>query len=163
MDLLRSLALLAYAGVAAVVLWGGMRVVLRRQRARTGPLRTEIEAGIQFDTVLDAARVYKTNGNLWGSDRSWFTLPGPARLTVGADAFIVSAPGAFAEYAFRARECSISLSQVPSPLFQPRDWIVINGTGITPLGGGRQAQLAISDEDLWEIWRALAAAGAVQH
>jgi hypothetical protein len=160
---LQSLALLAYAGIASLLLWGGMRVVLRRQRARTGPLRTEIAAGVQFETALGAARVYKTNGNLWGDDRSWFSLPGPARLTVGADAFIVSAPRAFAEYAFRGCECSISLSQAPSSPFRQRDWIVISGLGITPLGRGRQAQLAISHDNLSEIWRALAGAGAIQH
>jgi hypothetical protein len=140
-----------------------MRVVLRRQRVRTAALRSQIAAGVRFETTLDAVRVYKANGNLWGGDRSWFSLLGHAQLIVGADTFAISAPKAFSDYAFRGCECSISLSQAPSCPFRQRYCIVISGRGITPLGSGRQAQLAISHGNLLEIWRALAATGAAQH
>jgi hypothetical protein len=162
MDLLRPLVMLAYLGVAGILLWAGMRLWLHRQRTRTAGLRSEVAAGVRFEVILDATRWYKTNGSLWGADRSWFSL-GPAQLMVGADAFVISAPKAFSEFAFKGCDCSISLSQSPSSPFRQRDWIVISGTGITPLGSGRQAQLAISHDNLWDIWRALVAAGVVQH
>ncbi len=163
MDLLRLLVMLAPVGIACILISLGLRVVLRRQRPRTAALRNEIGAEVRFETNLGAVRVYKTNGNLWGAGRSWFSLRGPARLIVGADAFAIFAPKSFSEYAFRGRECSIFLSQAPSSQFRKRDWIVISGLGITPPGTGGQAQLAISNDNLWEIWRALAAAGAAQH
>ncbi len=163
MDLLRLLAVVASVGIAWALISVGMRVVLHRQRANTASLRSEIAAEIRFEATLDAARWCKPNGNLWGSDRWWFPLRGPTQLIVGADAFVVSAPKEFSEFAFRGCECSISLSQAPSSRFRRRDWIIISGRGITPLGSGRQAQLAISRANLWEIWRALAAAGAAQH
>jgi hypothetical protein len=163
MDLLRPLVIVASIGVGCILLSAGMRVVVHRQRARTAMLRSEAAAGVQFETTLNATRWYKTNGNLWGEDRSWFSLPGPTQLTVGADAFIISAPKAFSEFAFKGCDCSISVSQTPSSPFRLRDWIVISGTGTTPLGSGRQAQLAISHDNLQEIRRALVAAGAAQH
>jgi hypothetical protein len=162
MNLLRLLVLVASLGIACILISAGMRVVLHRQRARTAALHGEV-AEARFETRLSAARWYKTNGNLWGDDRSWFSLRGPTQLIVGAEAFIISAPKAFSEFAFKGCECSISLSKAPSSPFKERDWIVISGIGTTPLGSGRQAQLAISHDKLSEIWRALAAAGAAQH
>lgn len=156
MELLRLLALVAQVSIVAVLMWAGTRLVINRQRARTAGLRSEIEAQRCFATTLDAARVYLIT--TFGRDgHAWVSLQGPRRLIVGTDGFIFSAPNALRDYAFRGRECCISLSQAPSSLFVKRDWIVITG-----LAGGRQVQLAISNDNLSEIWRALAASGADQ-
>ncbi len=157
MELLRLLAFVAPLGIAYTLIWACTRLVISRQRARTAGLRSEIEAQLCFATTLDAARLYRIT--TFGRDgHAWFSLQRPRRLIVGTDAFIFSAPNALREYAFRGCECCISLSHAPSSLFVKRDWIVITG-----LAGGRQVQLAISNDNLWEIWRALAAAGADQH
>jgi hypothetical protein len=157
MELLRPLALVAQVSVAVVLIWAGTRLAINRRRARTAGLRSAIAAQLRFETTLDAARVYRMT--TFGRDgHAWFSMQGPRRLIVGTDAFIFSAPNALREYAFRGCECCISLSQAPSSLFVKRDWIVITGPA-----GGRQVQLAISNDNLSEIWRALAAAGAEEH
>jgi hypothetical protein len=84
----------------------------------------------------------------------WIPLRGPKTLIVGTDAFMVCAPLALREYAFTGRESSIALSQAPSLLVN-RDWIVI-----TAQAAGRQVRLAITRDNLPEVWQALAGTGA---
>jgi hypothetical protein len=86
----------------------------------------------------------------------WISLRGPKRLVVGTDAFMVSAPQALRDYVFTGRESSIALSQAPSRLVN-RDWIVITGQD-----RGRQVQLAITRDDLPELWQALARTGVAE-
>ena len=66
---------------------------------------------------------------------------------------MVSAPQALSEYVFMGRESSIALNQAPSRLGN-RDWIVITGQA-----GGRQVRLAITRDNLPEVWQALAGTG----
>jgi hypothetical protein len=124
-----------------------------RERARNAPLRGEIKAQICFETVLDGARVLGTGG-FRGTPGYWISLRGPKRLTVGTDAFMISAPQALREYVFTGRESSIAFSQAPSGLLD-RDWIVITGQA-----DGRQVQLAITRSNLLDVWQALAGTGA---
>jgi hypothetical protein len=134
---------------------GGWVYMVRRQngeRGRNAPLRGEIEAQVCFETSLDRARVLGTGG-FGGTRGYWISLRGPKRLTVGTDAFMVSAPQALREFAFTGRETSIAFSQAPSRLGQ-RDWIVITGPA-----GGRQVQLAITRDNLQDVWQALAGTG----
>jgi hypothetical protein len=153
--MLRLLALVAQVGAVAALMWVGTRLWLNRQRARNAGLRNEKETQVRFATNLDRASILHTK-QLFGGPH-WVSLQGPRRLTVGADAFIFSAPNALTEYVFKGCECSITISQAPSSMFVKRDWIVITGQH-----RGRDVELAISHDDLWEIWRALAGAGASQ-
>jgi hypothetical protein len=115
-------------------------------------LHNQIEAGARFQTRLYRASVLGTGG-FGGTRGAWIPLRGPKRLTVGTDAFMVCAPLAGREFAFTARESSIAVSQAPSLLVN-RDWIVI-----TAQAGGRQVRLAITRDNLPEVWQALAGTG----
>lgn len=131
--------------------------VRRRSRERTGnaALRGEIAAQVHFATTLDRARVLGTGG-FGGTRGQWISLRGPKRLIVGTNAFMISAPQAFRVLVFRGCESSIALSQVPSR-FTSRDWIVITGQA-----DGRQIQLAITRDNLPDVWQALAGTGVDQ-
>jgi hypothetical protein len=107
---------------------------------------------VSFRTPLYRASVLGTGG-FGGTRGMWIPLRGPKRLIVGTDTFMVSAPLALREYVFTGRESSIALSQAPSQLVD-RDWIVI-----TTQAGGRQVRLAITRDNLPEIWQALAGTG----
>jgi hypothetical protein len=134
---------------------GGLVYVFRRrngERATNAPLRSEIAAQVCFETRLDRARVLGTGG-FGGTRGYWISLRGPKRLTVGTDAFMVSAPQALREFAFTGRETSIAFRQAPS--LGHRDWIVITGGA-----SGRQVQLAITRDNLLDVWQALAGTGA---
>jgi hypothetical protein len=123
------------------------------ERARNAPLRGEIGARVCFETILYRASILRPGG--FGSIRGqWIPLRGPKRLIVGTDAFMVSAPQALREFVFTGRETSIAFTQVPSRLVG-RDWIVITGRA-----GGRQVQLAITQDNLLDVWQALAGTGA---
>ncbi len=124
-----------------------------RERARNTPLRGEIEACVCFETILDRVSILGTGG-FGGIRGQWFPLRGPKRLIVGTDAFMMSAPQALREFVFIGRESSIAFSQAPSRLVD-RDWIVITGQA-----GGREIQLAITRDNLLEVWQALAGTGA---
>ncbi|HUC26845.1 MAG TPA: hypothetical protein VMA73_29455 [Streptosporangiaceae bacterium] len=152
---LRPLAMVAQAGIAFALMWGGTRIWLNRQRAKTSGLRSEIEAHVCFETTLARASLLGTRGytGLGGTRGQWLPMQRPRRLIVGTDAFIFSAPNALKEYAFRGHDCSIAYSQAPSK-FVTRDWIIITGQA-----GRRPVQLAISDDNLPEIWQALTDAG----
>jgi len=135
---------------------GGWMYLFRRQsreRVTNAPLRSEIEAQVCFETRLDRARVLGSGG-FGGTRGYWISLRGPKRLTVGTDAFMISAPQALREFVFTGHETSIAFSQAPSGLGH-RDWIVITG----PVGG-RQVQLAITRDNLPDVWQALAGTGA---
>jgi hypothetical protein len=136
---------------------------LRRNRERAGnrgragnaPLRNDIEARVSFQTHLYRASVLGTGG-FGGTRGAWISLRGSKRLIVGTDAFMVSASSAtqpLREYVFIGRESSIALSQAPSRVID-RDWIVITGQA-----GGRQVWLAITRNNLPEVWQALAGTG----
>jgi hypothetical protein len=128
---------------------------VRRNRERDGnaPLRSEIQARVSFRAPLKGASVLGTGG-FGGTRGVWIPLRGPKRLTVGADAFIVSAPQAMREYAFTGRDSSIALSRAPSRIAN-REWIVV-----TRQDGDRQLRLAITTDNLPEVWQALAGTGA---
>ena len=126
-----------------------------RQRAGNGPLRAEIQARVCFETSLSRVRVLGTGG-FGGTRGMWISLRGPKRLVVGTDAFMVSVPQALRKFVFVGRESSIALSQAPSRLVN-RDWIVITGQD-----GGRQVQLAITRDNLPELWQALARTAVAQ-
>ena len=137
--------------IAGVIVYLFMR--RNGERARNAPLRGEIEARVCFQTILYRASIFETAG--FGSPRGqWIPLRGPKRLIVGTDAFMVSAPQALREFVFRGCESSIAFSQAPSRIVN-RDWIVITGHG-----AGCQVQLAITQDNLPEVWRALAGTGA---
>jgi hypothetical protein len=129
-----------------------------RERARNAPLRGEIEAQVCFRTPL--RRVCKLGTGGFGGNRGvWIDVRGPKRLTVGTDAFMISAPQALREFAFTGRETSIALTRMR---FGPagRDWIVITGQA-----SGRPVQLALlpfdlPPDDLPNTWHALAGTGA---
>jgi hypothetical protein len=123
------------------------------QRGRNAPLRAEIVAQRCFETILYRARILGT-GRFAGTRGYWNTLRGPKRLIVGTDAFMVSAPQALREFVFTGRESSIAFTRMPSRLVD-RDWIVITGQA-----GGRQVQLAITQDNLQDVWQALAGTGA---
>lgn len=124
-----------------------------RERGRNAPLRAEIEAQTCFESILYRASILGTGG-LGGTRGYWIPLRGPERLIVGADGFIVSAPLALREFVFPGRESSIAFTRMASRLVD-RDWIAITGQA-----SGRQVQLAITQDNLMEVWRALAATGA---
>jgi hypothetical protein len=138
--------------VAIVCVWVYLFVRRNRERVRNTPLRSEIEGGVSFAASLSRVSVLGAGG-FGGTKGMWILLQGPKRLTVGADAFIVSAPQALREYVFTGRESSIAVSQAPSRRVN-RDWIVITGQA-----GGRQVQLAITRDNLPEVWQALAGTG----
>jgi hypothetical protein len=121
-----------------------------RERARNAPLRGEIEAQVCFETALDRASILGTGG-FGGTRGVWIPLRGPKRLVVGTDAFMVSAPQALREFVFRGPESSIAFGQAVNP----DDCIMITGQA-----GGRQVQLAITRDNLPDIWQALAGTGA---
>ena len=148
MDLLSLLPMLA---VPAVIAFLVMR--RNRERARNATLRSEIEARVCFATTLDSVSLLGTGGR-GGTRGQWIPLRGPKRLIVGTNAFMISAPQALREFVFRGRESSVAFSQAPSR-FINRDWIVITGQA-----GGRQVQLAITHDNLLDVWQALAGTGA---
>lgn len=123
-----------------------------RERDRNAPVRDAIEARVSYRASLDGASHLGTGG-FGGTRGMWIALQGPKRLTVGADAFMVSAPQALAEYVFTAAETTIALSQAPSRVVN-RDWIVI-----TRHDGDRPLRLAITRGNLPEVWHALALTG----
>jgi len=142
--------------LGVLVIIGGWMYLFRRQnaeRATNAPLRREIEAQVCFETRLDRARVLGTGG-FGGTRGYWISVRGPKRLTVGTGAFMISAPQALREFVFTGRETSIAFSQAPSRLGHG-DWIVITGPA-----GGRQVQLAITRDNLLDVWQALAGTGA---
>jgi hypothetical protein len=152
-----SLSPLSSVLMPLVIIGGFVSVFMRRnrERARNAPLRAEIEAQVRFKTSLHRARILGTGGS-GGTRGYWITARGPTRLTVGTDAFMISAPQALREYVFRGRETSIVVTQAPSRLdVRVRDWIVITGQI-----DGRQRQLAITQDNLPDIWDALQATGA---
>jgi hypothetical protein len=126
-----------------------------RDRPSNAPLRAEIQAGTRFQTRLDRVRILG-RGGFEGTRGQWISIRGPRRLTVGADAFMISVPQAHLhEFVFTGRESSIRFSQAPSRLVQ-RDWIVITGQA-----GGCPVELAITKKaGLPDIWQALAGTGA---
>jgi hypothetical protein len=142
--------------VIAAILCGSVYLAVRRARERAGnaPLRNAIEARVSFRTRLDRASILGTGG-FRGTRGVWVPLRGPKRLVVGTDAFMVCAPQALREIVFIGYESSIALSQAPSRVAN-RDWIIIT----TGQAGGRQIRLAITRDNLQEIWQALAGTGA---
>lgn len=106
-----------------------------------------------FETPLDRVSKLGTGG-FEGTRGYWIPLRGPKHLIVGTDAFMISAPQALREYVFTGGEASIAVSQAPSRR-HVRDWIVI-----TEQPGGRQVQLAITHDNLPDVWQALAGTGA---
>jgi hypothetical protein len=123
-----------------------------RERDRNAPLRTDIEARVSFRAPLNRVSVLGTGG-FGGTRGMWIPLRGPKRLTVGTDAFMISAPQALREYVFTGRDSSIALSQAPSRIVS-RDWIVV-----TRQDGNRRLRLAITRDNLPEVWQALAGTG----
>jgi hypothetical protein len=141
--------------IPLLIIGGWVYMLMRRNRelAKNEPLRAEIEAHVCFETIL--YRVSKLGtGGFGGTRGQWISLRGTNRLIVGTDAFIISAPLAFREFVFTGRESSIALTRAPSRLVD-RDWIVITG----PTDGG-QVQIAITQDNLPDIWQALAGTGA---
>jgi hypothetical protein len=106
-----------------------------------------------FETTLDRVSKFGTGG-FDGTRGYWIPLRGPKRLIVGTDAFMVSAPQALREFVFTGHESSIEFARMPFRL-ATRDCIVITGQV-----GGRQVQLAITQDNLPDIWQALAGTGA---
>lgn len=129
-------------------------LLARQHRERDGntPLRIEIGERVFFRAPLYRASVLGTGG-FGGTRGVWFPLHGPKRLTVGTDAFMVSAPQAGREFVFTERDSSIALSQAPSRVVT-RDWIVV-----TRQDGDQQLRLAITRDNLPEVWQALAGTG----
>ena len=142
--------LIPLAIVAVVVYMFRQR---NRERAKNVPVRGEVEARVRFETALDGASILGTGG-FGGTRGQWIRLRGPKRLVVGTDAFMVSAPQALREFVFTGRESSIEFTQMPSR-WADRYWIVIKGDA-----GGRQVQLAITRDNLPDVWQALAGTGA---
>ena len=144
--------LLVQVLIPLLIIGGIVYLFTRRYRERAGnaPLRGEIEARVCFEAVLDRASILGTGG-FEGTRGVWIPLRGPKRLTVGTDAFMVSAPQVLREFVFRGPESSVVFGQAVNP----DDCIMI-----TWQAGGRQVQLAITGGDLPDIWQALAATGA---
>jgi hypothetical protein len=138
--------------IPLVIIGGIVYLFLRRNRERAGsaPLRGEIEARVSFETILHRASILGTGG-FGGTRGVWIRLRGPKRLIVGTDAFMVSAPQALREYVFRGSESSIAFGQAVNL----GDCIMITGQT-----GGRQVRLAITGDNLPDIWQALAGTGA---
>lgn len=129
-------------------------LLARQHRERDGnaPLPIGIGERVSFRAPLHRAGVLGTGG-VGGTRGMWIPLRGPKRLTVGTDAFMVSAPMAGRQFLFRGRDSSIALSQAPSRIVT-RDWIVV-----TRQDGDRQLRLAITRDNLPEVWQALAGTG----
>jgi hypothetical protein len=129
-------------------------LLARQHRERNGnaPLVIELGERVSFRASLDRASVLGTGG-FGGTRGAWIRLRGPKRLTVGTDAFMVSAPLAGREFVFTGRDSSIALSRAPSQIVT-RDWIVV-----TRQDGDRQLRLAITRDNLPEVWQALAGTG----
>ena len=143
-----------FAGLAMMVCVAVCLVMRRkRERSRNALLRSEIEARVCFETTLDRVRKLGTGG-LGGTRGVWISVRGPKRLVVGTDAFMVSAPQALREFVFAGRESSIAMTRMPFRLAD-RDWIVITGQA-----DGSQVQLAITTDNLLDVWQALAGTGA---
>jgi hypothetical protein len=143
-------------GLLIIGAWVYMFVRRNRERTGNAPLRREVEARVCYEATLYRACVLGTSG-FGGTRGSWIPLRGPKRLVVGTAAFMVSAPLALREFVFAGRESSIAFTRMPSrPLDRDRDWIVIKGQV-----GARQVQVAITHDNLPEVWRALAGTGAV--
>jgi hypothetical protein len=104
---------------------------------------SEIAAGVCFETALDRVSVRRRG--------VWISLQGPKRLIVGTDTFTVSAPQTRREFRFRGPESSIAFGQAVNP----NDCIMITGQA-----DGPQVQLAITRDNLPDIWQALARTGA---
>jgi hypothetical protein len=138
--------------IPLLILGGIVLLFTRRngERNRNAPLRGEIEARVCFKTALDRVSVLGTGG-FGGIRGMWFSVRGPKRLTVGTDAFMISAPQALREWVFRGLESSIAFSQA----VEPDDCILIAGQA-----GGREVELAITGDNLRDIWQALAGTGA---
>jgi len=141
--------------VLAAILCVAVALLIRRDRERTrnAPLRSEIQAQVRYETRLRRACTLGTGG-FGGTRDTWIDVKGMTRLTVGTDAFIISAPQALREFAFTGRETSIALTRMR---FGPagRDWIVITGPD-----NGRQIRLAILPGNPTGTYDALAATGA---
>lgn len=159
MALFRQLVIWAPLVIIYVLMLAGRRVSRNRQRAGIAPsLHGEIGAQECFTTPLNEVSIFGP-GRFAGNLRRWVPLPAPRRLVVGTNAFAVSAPnaargGGGPELVFRGCECSISYSYAPSRLGN-RDCIIITGQG-----RNGPVQLAISHDNLLEIWHALAGTGA---
>ena len=138
--------------IPLVIIGGLVYMFMRQNRERAGnaPLRDEIAARVCFETTLDRASFLGTGG-FGGTRGVWIRLRGPKRLIVGTDAFMVSAPQALREFVFRGSESSIAFGQAVNP----DDCIMITGQA-----GGRQVQLAITGDNLPDMWQALAGTGA---
>ena len=138
--------------IPLLIICGIVYLFMRRNRERAGnaPLRDEIEARVCFEATLDRASFLGTGG-FGGTRGVWIRLRGPKRLIVGTDAFMVSAPQSLSEFVFRGSESSIVFGQAVNP----GDCIMITGQA-----GGRQVQLAITGDNLPDIWQALAGTGA---
>jgi hypothetical protein len=138
--------------IPLLIIGGFLYMFMRqnRERAENAPLRGEIEARVCFETTLARASMLGTGG-FGGTRGVWIRLRGPKRLIVGTDAFMVSAPQALSEFVFRGSESSIAFGQAVNH----GDCIMITG-----LAGGRQVQLAITGDNLPDIWQALAGTGA---
>jgi hypothetical protein len=100
---------------ATVCVAVGFVIQRNRQYSGNAPLRSEIEARVCFETTLDRLSKLGTN-RLGGTRGMWLSVRGPKQLTVGTDAFMISAPWAFREWAFTGRGSSIAVTQMPSRL-----------------------------------------------
>ena len=151
MDLLRLLVIVAPVVVIGTLMWVS---TLKWRSTRNTPLRREIEAQVCYTTILARASIFRKSA-IAGTRGRWTRLQGRTkRLTVGTSAFIITAPQALKEFAFRGCDCSIAVSQAPSR-FINRDWIVITGQS-----ADRQVRVAIAHRNLPEVWQALAGTGA---
>jgi hypothetical protein len=130
--------------------WGRPPRSRHRERDRNAPLRGEIGARVRFKTTLDRVSILGTGG-FRGTRGVWISVRGPKRLIVGTDTFTISAPQALREFVFRGPESSIAFGQAVNP----GDCIMITGRA-----DGRPVQLAITGDNLQDIWRALAGTGA---
>jgi len=141
--------------VTLAIACGIVYLIARRNREsdENAPLRTEIAAGVTLEVPLHRASVLGTGG-FGGTRGFWIRLRGPKRLTVGAHGFTVSAPQSSRQFAFTRSDSSLALSRAPSRVVT-RDWIVI-----TRLDRDRPLQLAITSDNLPEVWQALAGTGA---
>jgi hypothetical protein len=152
-----GLNLLPAVLMPVLITGGWVYVFARRNRERVAnaPLSGKIKAQVVFETTLYRASILGTGG-LGGNRGYWFSLRGPKRLIVGIDAFLITAPQALREFVFAGRECSIAFSRMSAgPVGRDRDWIVI-----TSQVNGRQVDLAITQDNLMDIWQALAGTGA---
>jgi hypothetical protein len=138
--------------IPLLIIGGFVYLYMRRnrERARNAPLRSEIETRVCFRTALDRVSILGTAG-FAGTRGMWIPVRGPKRLIVGIDAFMISAPQALNEFVFRGPESSIAFGQAVNP----DDCIMITGQA-----GDRRVQLAITGDNLQDIWQALAGTGA---